>query len=267
MVRNLLICGMIAGICGGILATGFAYTVGEPAVDQAISFERARDAALGTPGDAPIVSRHVQRTFGLTTAMLTYGLALGGIFAIVFSVVYGRVGRASPRKTSAQLASTAWVVIYFVPLIKYPPNPPSIGDPNTISSRTVLYVTLIAISVAAAVAAYRLRKVYARRWSSDVATGVAIASYIAIVVVAGLILPSVHETPKGFPADTLWRFREASIGIQAIMWTTIGVGFGALASRVLAGQSIIPRREREAPSDTALARVRTITTREEPSDR
>ena len=88
-----------------------------------------------------------------------------------------------------------------------------IGDPNTITSRTVLYVTMIAISGAAAAAAYRLRKVYARRWSSDVATGVAIASYIAIVVVAELILPSVDETLKGFPADTLWRFREASIGI------------------------------------------------------
>ena len=96
---------------------------------------------------------------------------------------------------------------------EYPPNPPSIGDPNTITSRTVLYVTMIAISGAAAAAAYRLRKVYARRWSSDVATGVAIASYIAIVVVAELILPSVDETLKGFPADTLWRFREASIGI------------------------------------------------------
>ena len=54
-------------------------------------------------------------------------------------------------------------------------------------------------------------------------------------------------SPKGFPADTLSRFREASIGIQAIIWTTIGLEFGALASRVLAGKSIIPRREREAP--------------------
>ena len=50
MLRNLLICGLIAGLCGGLLATGFARVVGEAQVDQAIAFEERRQAkAAGAP--------------------------------------------------------------------------------------------------------------------------------------------------------------------------------------------------------------------------
>jgi hypothetical protein len=45
--------------------------------------------------------------------------------------------------------------------------------------------------------------------------------------------------PKGFPADTLWRFRLASLGTQACIWATLGLGFGALAERLL-----LPRARR-----------------------
>ena len=39
--------------------------------------------------------------------------------------------------------------------------------------------------------------------------------------------------PDKFPADLLWRFRVVSFGIQLILWTTIGLVFGALAERSL----------------------------------
>jgi hypothetical protein len=55
--------------------------------------------------------------------------------------------------------------------------------------------------------------------------------------VAQLILPAVHETPRGFPADVLWRFRVASLGINATLWTTIGLGFGVAAERLLAARA------------------------------
>ena len=38
MLRNLLICGLIAGVCAGTLAAGFATVAGEPAVDRAIAY-------------------------------------------------------------------------------------------------------------------------------------------------------------------------------------------------------------------------------------
>ena len=55
-----------------------------------------------------------------------------------------------------------------------------------------------------------------------------------MIAVAQLILPVVHETPNGFPADVLYRFRLASLGINLTLWTAIGLGFGAAAERLLA---------------------------------
>ena len=48
-------------------------------------------------------------------------------------------------------------MIYVVPFVKYPPNPPGIGDPATIGERTALYFGMVAISVLAAIAALRVR--------------------------------------------------------------------------------------------------------------
>jgi predicted cobalt transporter CbtA len=42
--------------------------------------------------------------------------------------------------------------------------------------------------------------------------------------------------PGDFPAVVLWQFRIASAGAQLIMWTTIGIAFGALTERAEARQ-------------------------------
>ena len=242
MLRNLLICGLIAGLCGGLLATGFARLAGEAPIDRAIAFESAKAKAAGEHQEAPIVSRTLQKSLGLLTAAVVYGLALGGLFAIAFAAAYGRVIRASPARTSILLAAFAFVAIYLVPFVKYPANPPSVGDPDTIGRRTALYLIMILISLLAAVAAVQLRAVLAKRWSASTATLLAGAGYLVVVVVAGWALPSVQEVPRTFPAVTLFRFREASVGMQAVLWTTIGLVFAGTAQRVMSGQTIIPRR-------------------------
>ncbi len=170
MLRNLLICGLIAGLCGGLLATGFARVVGEGPVDQAIAFEGQQAKAAGEAEEAPLVSRTMQKSFGLLTAAVVYGLSLGGLFALAFAAIYGRVGKASPARTSILMAAGAFVVLYLVPFVKYPANPPSVGDPDTITKRTVLYLFMILISLLAAIAAVRLRGVLAERWSGTAAT-------------------------------------------------------------------------------------------------
>jgi peptidoglycan/LPS O-acetylase OafA/YrhL len=242
MLRNLLLCGLLAGLCGGLLGTGFARVVGETQINQAIAYEDAQYKAQGVPPEKPIVSRSMQSSLGLLTAAVVYGLALGGLFALAFAAVYGRVGRASPARTSIWMAAAAFVVLYLVPFIKYPANPPSVGDPDTIGKRTALYLIMILISLLAAIAAVRLRRVLGERWSGSTATLVAGLVYLLVVVVAGALLPPINEVPKTFPAVTLFRFREASVGMQAVVWTTIGLVFGATAQRVMAGRTILPRR-------------------------
>lgn len=246
MLRKLLICGLAAGACGGLLATGFVSLAGEPAMDRAVAYEHAHDRTArpaGVEHDAPApVSRALQKSAGLLTAALVYGLALGGIFALVFAVAYGRVARAGPRATAYGLAGAAFVVVYLVPFLKYPASPPGASDPSTIGRRTLLYVTMIAVSVLAAVVAVRVQPALGRRVSAHAANLGAGLAFVAIVVAAGLALPPVHEVPRDFPATTLWRFREASLGMQAVLWSTIGLAFGSAAQRVMSGKPVIPGR-------------------------
>lgn len=243
MIRTLLIWGLLAGLCGGLLATGFSEVAGEPAVNQAINFEYTQAKAAGQPEEKEIVTRGVQRSIGLLTAAAVFGVSMGGLFALAFAFAYGRVGRASPGRTALWLAAGAFVVVYLVPFLKYPANPPSVGDPDTIGRRTELYLAMIVCSLLAAVAALRIRAWLGARRDPGTATVVAGLSYLAVVVAAGLILPGIHEVPKNFPATTLWRFREASIGMQAVLWTTIGVVFATAAQRVMVGA---PARRRAA---------------------
>jgi hypothetical protein len=235
MLRTLLIWGLLAGLCGGLVATGFSEIVGEPAVERAITFEQAQSRAAGEPAEPAVVSRGVQRSVGLFTAAAIYGLSVGGLFALAFAFAYGRVGRASPARTALWLAAGAFAVVFLVPFLKYPANPPSVGDPDTIGRRTELYFAMLACSLLAALAALRIRALLAARRDPATATVVAGAAYIAVVVVAGLMLPGVHEVPRNFPATTLWTFREASVGMQAVLWTTIGLVFATAAQRVMVG--------------------------------
>jgi len=56
----------------------------------------------------------------------------------------------------------------------------------------------------------------------------------ALVKVA---LPDINEVPEKFSAVLLWQFRVASMGIQLILWTVIGLLFGVVAERKLAAAS------------------------------
>lgn len=241
MVRSLLVRGMLVGAVAGLLAFAFAFVFGEPQVQHAIDFEEQLARASNEPAEAELVSRGVQRTVGLLSGTVVLGVALGGMFALAFAWAYGRIGALSPRVTAAVLALAAYLTIVLVPFTKYPANPPTVGNPDTIDRRTVLFLTMIAISVLAAIAAGRVRRGLLERLGAWNAALVAVAAFVVIVAAAQLVLPAVHETPAGFPADVLYRFRLASLGIQLTLWTTIGLGFGAAVQRML-----VPAQPRRA---------------------
>ncbi len=187
-------------------------------------------------GDAPeeeLVSREVQSTFGLFTGIVTYSVSLGGIFALVFAYSLGRVGKIGPRGLAALLALAAFVTLILVPGLKYPANPPSIGDPDTIKQRTKLFFLMLLVSVIAAVIAINAaRKLIPALgiWSGST---LAVLLYGVIMAVAGYLFPVIDEVPQTFSAVLLWKFRVASLGIQWVLWTTVGLAFGWAAERVL----------------------------------
>ena len=247
MVGTLLMRGMLVGLIAGILSFGFLKIVGEPAVDRAITFETAMDEAkdkakadeamakgMTMPKEDPepeLVSRPVQAGIGLFTGVTVYNTAFGGLFALVFALAYRRMGDYGPRTTAALLALSGIVAVYVIPNLKYPANPPSVGDPETITLRTELYFAMILISLAAMIAAWMLRNRLVAQFGGWNASLIAVAAYVVVAVIVSLALPTVNEVPEGFPAVVLWQFRMASLGAQAIMWATIGLGFGALTER------------------------------------
>jgi hypothetical protein len=247
MVRTLLVRGMLVGLLAGILSFGFLTLYGEPQVDLAISFETQMDlqkeAAERAKGmtveeEPELVSREVQAGIGLFTAVMVYCTAFGGLFGLAFAFAYGRMpGVFTPRAAALMLAAVGFVAIYLVPNLKYPANPPSVGDPQTIGMRTALYFIMIAISVAAMIGAMSLKRLLVARFGDWNATLIVAAYYLVIVVIAGLLLPMVNEVPTEFPAVVLWKFRVASMGAQIIMWATLGIGFGASAERAFAAAS------------------------------
>lgn len=243
MVGNLLLRGMIVGVIAGLCAFGFARVFGEPQVDRAIAFEEqtaaAEQAASGQPAveEPEIVSRTTQAGIGLLTGVVVYGAAVGGLFSLVFAYAYGRLGRLGPRGTAALLALGGFIAVVIVPFIKYPATPPAVGNPETIGARTELFFVMIVVSLATAVASISLaQRLWARHgaWNASIIAGLA---FLAVVAIAQYALPTVNEVPENFSTDLLWRFRTASLGIHVILWSVIGLGFGVLAERSLAGRN------------------------------
>ena len=243
MVKALLVRGMIAGAIAGLLAFGFARAFGEPQIEQAIAFEEFMQKAAQAAshhGDATaaaeepeLVSRAVQAGLGLFTAVVVYGAGMGGLFAIVFAFAYGRIGQLDARATAALLAAGGLLSVVIVPFLKYPANPPAVGHHDTLGIRTALFLTMIAISIAALTLAVGLgRRLVARfgGWNAALCAG---ALFVALIAIAHLLLPEVNEVPEQFSAAVLWRFRMAALGMHIVMWTALGVLFGALTPGVL----------------------------------
>lgn len=232
-MTSLLARGLLVGLLAGVFAFGFARIFGEPPIDRAIAFEDRMQQARGEASEPELVSRPTQAGIGLFTGVLVYGVALGGLFALAFAGAYGRVAGLSPRATAALLALGGFLVVILVPALKYPPNPPSIGDPATIGQRTALYFTMIAVSLAAAVLAFGLARRLSARLGAWNGVLLAILAFAAIVAVAQYVLPDIDGVPDGFSAALLWRFRTASLGVNAVIWATLGIGFAIAAEHAL----------------------------------
>jgi len=249
MVRSLLIRGLLVGLLAGLAAFGFARWKGEPNVNKAIAFEDYVEYDVHhQPPEPEEVSRSVQDSAGLGTGAIIYGVAMGGVFALVFTVAYGRIGLRTARGTAALLGLLGFVSIYLVPLLKYPANPPAIGQEDTIGKRTALYLLMVVLSVAALVGAVVVRRKLVARVGAWNATLLAGGGYVVAMAICYLALPGINEVPQAaipgvvdavtdatvtFPPVVLWNFRVASLGIQVVVWTVIALAFGALAERLV----------------------------------
>jgi Probable cobalt transporter subunit (CbtA) len=246
LVGNLVLRGFIVGIVAGLLAFGWAKVFAEPAVGAAITFESAQDqakvAAQVAAGQKPepespeIFSRTVQSGIGLLTGLVVVGAGIGCLFAVMFAFANGRIGDLGPGPTAALLAFFALMSVYVIPALKYPPNPPPVGEPETIKYRTGLYFLMMAISIASTMGAYLLRRRLVPRFGSWNGSLMAIGAYLLVIGFFFFLLPGINEVPAAFPAVTLWNFRLASLSIQIVLWGSVGILFGYAGAAALANK-------------------------------
>ncbi|GAC1404001.1 MAG: CbtA family protein [Mycobacterium sp.] len=259
MEKRIIWRGILAGASAGVLAFVFARALLEPAVVRAIDYGsgrgKAESALTGVhEHDMEVFTRDIQANVGMGFGVLAFAVAMGALFAVAFIVSYSRfaharskttLGPVAPRAQALVLAASAFVVVYLVPFLKYPANPPSIGNPDTIGKRTGLYLLVIGLSLVAAVAAAWLGRRLCGKLGAWGATLSGVGAYIAVMTVVMLLLPAVSEVPQplrndqggivypGFSADDLFHFRIYAVGTQFIIWATIGLVFGTLVSQLL----------------------------------
>ncbi|MEV4151086.1 CbtA family protein [Amycolatopsis sp. NPDC049691] len=241
MMKTLLVRGMLAGLIAGVLAFGFAYAFGEPSVTTAIGLEDSgghshshdAGAAPAEEHEEELVPRDIQSTVGLLTGVLVYGVAIGGLLSLAFAFAQGRLGNLRPRVTALLLTGGAFAVVFLVPFLKYPANPPAVGQPGTIGSRTELYFGFVAVSLLVGILATVFGRKLADRFGAWNGFLLAAAGYLVVIGVVAWLMPVVDEVPADFPASTLWSFRTASVGTQVTLWLALGLAFGALAEKAL----------------------------------
>lgn len=225
--------GLAAGLLAGLLAGVFAFFVGEPLLDRAIALEEqpSTHGAQAGGGEEEVFSRTIQKV-GLFFVTGLSGTFLGGVFGMVFAFFRGRMEAGSDWDRSLSLAATIFAGFALIPFLKYPANPPTVGDAETIGSRTAAYLTLVAVSLLGVLffwyAARALRGRGVGRPARQVAVGLGLAAFVALSL---LVFPDTSDPPGDFPAGLLWSFRVSSLGTQLVLWTGLGVVFGLLCER------------------------------------
>lgn len=249
MEKRLIGRGLLAGAVGAVLAFVFARLCAEPVIGRAIAFEDGRADAENAHGvhehGAELFSRGVQSSAGLGFGVLIFGVAMGALFSVLFCVIAARARGVGAQALSLLLAAAAFVAVCLVPFVKYPPNPPAVGQADSIGARTGWYLAMVLASVALAIAAVWVARGLTARFGAWNGRLLAAGAYVAAVALVTVLLPDVDETPgplrdasgaisyPGFPADVLYEFRLLSLATQLVLWVTIGVVFASLAGRLL----------------------------------
>ena len=221
-----LLSGAIAGTILGIINQVLV----EPYIDRAISIE-TQNAIKGGEVIDPFELREyrIWQKGGEIVAGTILGLSVGALFGIVF--IYGRNlllphSNSNIRKALV-LAGIMWFVLFLVPALKYPSNPPAVGDPETIYYRESLYIGLLAISGFAALGLallYRKLGIIAENKRNRIIVIPLI--YAAIIVGAFIILPPNPDEISA-PMDMVQGFRIASAFTMSVFWGLLGLTLGA----------------------------------------
>jgi predicted cobalt transporter CbtA len=226
-----LVSGAIAGTILGVINQALV----EPYIDRAISIETQNAIKEGEVVD-PIELQEYRlwQKGGEIAAGTILGMSLAALFGIVF--VYSRSSILSHSdsniKKALVLGAIMWFVLFLIPTLKYPANPPAVGDPETIYYREGLYIGLLTVSGSSGLGlALLYRKLGSRTPNNKNRIIIVPLIYAALIVGAFLILPPNPDKISA-PMDLVHGFRIASAFTMSMFWGLLGLILGVLWDRL-----------------------------------
>jgi len=220
---------MVSGVSAGLILGGANLAFVEPSLDQATGIENQHLFATGEEKDTLEfqIKYEGYRTWQKSGQILAggiLGISMGSLFGIVFALSRNSLPGKTDIKKALVLAGIMWLTIYFIPFLKYPANPPTVGDPETVVLRGILYLSFIAISGFGAVGFFKLsQKLKTKKF-------ITVAGYAAIIVIAFIVMP---ENPDQIttPMDLVNHFRIMSALTISLFWLSLGLILGSLWTR------------------------------------
>ena len=221
-IAIVLVSGALAGTIHGMANLAIV----EPYLDEAIGIENQNLFASGEEEDTPEFwveydSYRDWQKGGQVLAGAILGTSIGALFGIVYALSRRALPQGSDMKKTFVLAAVIWFSIYIIPFLKYPANPPTVGDGETVVLRAILYLSFIAISGFGVVGFYQI---YKRLEKSKKV--VAVAEYAAFIAVVFVLMPPNPDEITA-PMDLVNGFRAMSIVTVTVFWIALAFILGA----------------------------------------
>ena len=220
-----LLSGAIAGTLLGLVNQ----IIVEPFIDRAIGIETQRNIASGEDVDLNEQSHYrLWQKIGEIVAGTIFGTSLGALVGIVFAYTRNRLPGSTNQKKALILTGLMFFVLFLIPALKYPPNPPAVGNLSTIYYREILYIVILAISGLSSL----LLAILYRRLSAFRSKNIIIPLLYAIIVSAAYLMLPSNPDEITIPSYLMTNFRVASVTTMAMFWVLLGVIFGSLYDKI-----------------------------------
>jgi predicted cobalt transporter CbtA len=214
-----LLAGAIAGTILGVMNQ----LAVEPYIEHAIELEMQNTAQSGQViNPAEFAAYRFWQKGGEIAAGTILGLSIGSLYGIVFAYTRGSVPGSNNKKKALIVASIMWFVLFLMPALKYPANPPAVGNPETIYYRQSLYIAFLAIS---GFSALGLAFLYQKVASLNINKAIIPSAYTAIMAGAYLAMPANPDSINA-PIDLVIGFRLTSAITISMFWGLLGIIFG-----------------------------------------
>jgi predicted cobalt transporter CbtA len=217
-----LVSGAIAGIILGLINQLLV----EPYIDQAIDIEVQNTVAAGEPVNLDELAQYrVWQKGGEIIAGAILGTSISALFGIVYAYSRNSLPGSNNKKKGLILTGIMFFVIFLVPALKYPANPPAVGDPETIEYRESLYVLMLVVSGSTALGVailYRSLDQTHRESRKFIVSAI----YTMIIAVAFVVLPA-NPDEITISSDLLLNFRIATTITMGIFWGALGLLLGS----------------------------------------